>query len=149
MGVEMLYCHPLAKTVTGGWGNIEYAWMRHSIQLLHYNDVIMGTMASQITSLTSVYSAVYSGADQRKHQSSASLAPVRGIHRLPVNSLHKLPVTQKIHLFDDIIMASWIRKVWLNRHQLKAMNKWLHPDKTEGCGGEKQTGRHRQTLFSI
>ena len=41
---------------------------------LHYCDVIMGTMASQITSLTIVYSTVYSGAGQRKHQSSASLA---------------------------------------------------------------------------
>ena len=40
----------------------------------HYNDVIMSTIASQITSLTIVYSTVYSGADQRKHQSSASLA---------------------------------------------------------------------------
>ena len=51
----------------------------------HYNDVIMGAMASQITSLTIVYSSVYSGADQRKHQSSASLASVLGIHRWPVN----------------------------------------------------------------
>ena len=41
----------------------------------------MGTNASQITSLTVVYSTVYSGADQRKHQSSASLAFVWGIHR--------------------------------------------------------------------
>ena len=47
----------------------------------HYNDVIMGAMASQITSLTVVYSAVYSDVDQRKHRSSASLAFVRGIHR--------------------------------------------------------------------
>ena len=47
----------------------------------HYNDFIMGSMASQITSLTTVYSALYSGADQRKHQSSVSLAFVRGIHR--------------------------------------------------------------------
>ena len=47
----------------------------------HYNDVIMGAIASQITSLTIVYSIVYSDADQRKHQSSASLAFVRGIHR--------------------------------------------------------------------
>ena len=43
----------------------------------------MGTITSQITSLTTVYSTVYSGADQRKHQSSASLASVRGIHRFP------------------------------------------------------------------
>ena len=41
----------------------------------------MGAIASQITSLTIVYSTVYSDADQRKHQSSASLAFVRGIHR--------------------------------------------------------------------
>ena len=47
----------------------------------HYIDVIMTTMASQITSLTVVYSTVYSDADQRKHQSSASLAFVWGIHR--------------------------------------------------------------------
>ena len=47
----------------------------------HYNDVIMTTMASQITSLTVVYSTVYSDADQRKHQSSASLAFVWWIHR--------------------------------------------------------------------
>ena len=62
----------------------------------HYIDVIMGAMASQITSLTIVYSTVYSGADQRKHQSSASLAFVREIHRWLVNSLHKWPVTRKM-----------------------------------------------------
>ena len=55
----------------------------------HYGNVIMDAMASQITSLTIVYSTVYSGADQRKHQSSASLAFVRGIHRGSVNSPHK------------------------------------------------------------
>ena len=47
----------------------------------HYCDAIMGTIASQITSLTMVYTTVYSDADQSKHQSSASLAFVRGIHR--------------------------------------------------------------------
>ena len=47
----------------------------------HYCDVIMGSMASQITSLTLVYSTVHSGTDQRKHQSSPSLAFVRGINR--------------------------------------------------------------------
>ena len=71
----------------------------------HYIDVIMGTMASQIISLAIVYSIVYSGADQRKHQSSASLAFVRGIHRWPVNLPHKEPVTRKMFPFDDIIMA--------------------------------------------
>ena len=66
----------------------------------------MTTMASQITSLTVVYSAVYSDADQRKHQSSASLAFVQGIHRWPVNSPHKGPVTRKMFPFDDVIMHS-------------------------------------------
>ena len=61
-------------------------------------------MASQITSLTIVYLTVYSGANQRKHQSSASLAFVRGIHRGPVNSPHRCPVTQKMFPFDDVIM---------------------------------------------
>ena len=65
----------------------------------------MGSMASQITSLTIVYAAVYSGADQRKQRSSASLAIVRGIHRGPVNSLHKWPVTRKMFPFDDVIMV--------------------------------------------
>ena len=71
----------------------------------HYIDVIMTTMASQITSLTVVYSIVYSGAHQRKHQSSASLTFVQGIHRGPVNSPHKWPVTRKMFPFDDVIMA--------------------------------------------
>ena len=71
----------------------------------HYNDVIMSTIASQITSLTIVYSTVYSGVDQRKHQSSTSLAFVWGIHRGPVNSPHKGPVTLKMFSFDDVIMC--------------------------------------------
>ena len=71
---------------------------------VHYDDVTMSLMASQITSLTIVYSTVYSGADQRKHQSSASLAFVRGIHRGPVNSPHKWPVTRKMFPLDDVIM---------------------------------------------
>ena len=69
----------------------------------HYSDVIMGAIASQITSLTIVYSAIYSGADQRNHQSSASL-PLCGIHRSPVNSPYKWPVTRKMFPFDDVIM---------------------------------------------
>ena len=70
----------------------------------HYNDVIMGPMASQITSLTIVYSTVYSGVDHRKHQSSAPLAFVRGIHGWPVNSPYKWPATRKMFPFNDVIM---------------------------------------------
>ena len=67
----------------------------------HYNDVIMGTIASQTTSLAIVYSTVYSDPDQRKHQSPASLAFVRGIHQRPVNSPHKWPVTRKMFPLHD------------------------------------------------
>ena len=75
----------------------------------HCNDVIMGAIASQNTSLTIVFSAVYLDTDQRKHESSASLAFVRGIHRLPVNSPHKWPVTRKMFPFDDVIMIWFAR----------------------------------------
>ena len=66
------------------------------MSLCHYSDVIMGVIASEIASLKIFCSTVYTGTDQRKHQSSASLAFVRGIHRWPVNSSHKWPVTQTI-----------------------------------------------------
>ena len=74
-------------------------------KVCHYNDVIMSAMAAQITCVSIVCTTVCSGADQRKHQSSASLAFVRGIHRLTVNSQHKGPVTRKIFPFDDLIMS--------------------------------------------
>ena len=67
--------------------------------MFHYNDVIMGMMAYQITSLTIIYSTVYWDADQRKHQSSLSLAFV-----WPVNFPHKRPVAWKMFPFDDVIM---------------------------------------------
>ena len=75
-----------------------------SMWLYHYDDVTMGTMAAQITSLAIVYSTFYLGADQSKHQSFASMAFVWGIHRGPVNSPHKWPVTRKMFPFDDVIM---------------------------------------------
>ena len=70
----------------------------------HYDNVIMDWIASQITSLPVVCSIVYSGVNQRKHQSSASLAFVWEIHRGPVNFPHKWPVTRKMFPFDDVIM---------------------------------------------
>ena len=90
-----------------GWTGVEsliFFERIETVAFVHYSDVIMGAMASQITSLTIVYSTVYSGGDQRKHQSSASLAFVRGSHRWPVNSPHKRPVTRKMFPFHDVIM---------------------------------------------
>ena len=89
------------------------------VSLFHYSDVIMGTMVSQITSLNIVYSTVYSGADQRKHQSSASLAFVRGIHRWPVNSPHKGPATWKCF---HLMMLSWKRNHNVNKIIGELMN---------------------------
>ena len=89
----------------------------------HYDDVIMGAIASQITSHTIVYSTVYSDADQRKHQSSASRAFVWGIHR---NSLHKWPVTRKMFPFDDVIMfpkCNSLSAALLQRHPLMSHSK--------------------------
>ena len=73
----------------------------------------MGAVASQITSLTTVYSVVYSGSDQRKYQTSATLAFVREIHRSPVNTPHKGPVTRKMFPFDDVIMQSTKKRAYI------------------------------------
>ena len=99
----------------------------------HYDDVIMDTMASRITSLTIVYSTVYSGADQRKHQSSASLAFVRGIHRGPVNSPQKWPVTRKMFPFDDVIMKYSSGYVVSHLQWIKASFSQVHDGIIKGC----------------
>ena len=74
-----------------------------NIDYSHKNDVIMSTMTSQMTNLTNVYSSVYLGADERKHDRSASLAFVRVLHRWLVNSAHEGPVMRKMVPFDDVI----------------------------------------------
>ena len=73
----------------------------------------MSTITSQITGVSIVYSTICSGADQRKHKKSASLAFVRGIYRRPVNSPHKGPVTRKMFPFDDVIM----QQLWSDKMQ--------------------------------
>ena len=90
--------------------------------MLHYNDVIMSEMASQITSPTIAYLIVYSGADQIKHQSSMLLAFMRVIHRWPANSHHKGSVTRKIFPFDDVIMDLY------DFFSLGVLPRWSHAD---------------------
>ena len=80
-----------------------YAWyaqtkQRTTLSCVHYSDVIMGVMASQITGASSVCSVVCSGADQRKHQSPVSLAFVREIHRWTVDSPHKGRLTKTVNV---------------------------------------------------
>ena len=94
---------------------------------LHYDDVTMGPMASQITSLTIVYSTVYSDADQRKHQSSASLAFVWGIHRGPVNSPHKWPVTRKMFPFHDVIRGQCWNTGYPSETHLQLKSRQISP----------------------
>ena len=104
-----------------------------TVFLCHYYDVIMGAMASQITSLTIVYSTVDWGADQRRPQSSASLAFVREIHRWPVNSPHKWASNAEMFPFDDVIMmviASFVMQLLLSStfeislKKLSQTSKW-------------------------
>ena len=88
----------------------------------------MGTMASQITSLTIVYLTDYSDADQRKHHSSASLAFVREINQGLVNSPHKWPVTRKMFPFDDVIMPQFIFFTSAVRHEIPRIWKAQNDD---------------------
>ena len=93
------------------WAKENGTYSNHLCRCLipHYNDVIMSAMASQITGVSSVYSTICSDEDQRKHQSSASLAFVRGIHRSPFNSPHEEPVTRKcFHLMTSSCVAGSI-----------------------------------------
>ena len=105
-------CHHriYACFVLGIFTWIEYNQLESMIPeiVFHYNDVIMGPMASQITSITIVYSTVYLGADKKTHQSSVQPAFVSGIDRRPVNSPHKRSVTRKTFPFDDVIMVLFL-----------------------------------------
>ena len=108
--------------------------IKHSVgQQLHYIDVIMGAMASQIICLTIFCSTVYTGADQREHQSAVSLAFVRRIHRWPVNSLYEWPVTRKMFPFEDVIMIMWwwyiitLTVLWIT----PVAGLWRHGTETE------------------
>ena len=85
-------------------------------------------MASQITTITTVSivcSTVCSGADQRIHQSSASLAFVRGIHRWPVDSPHKGPVTRKMFPFDDVIMTKGVMQYITSQNHYELQPLWI------------------------
>ena len=77
---ERKFSHHAGQSNLWSYKHMETGWCIYVtvywviIRHCHYNDVIMGTIVSQITSLTIVYSTVYSDADQRKHQSSVLLA---------------------------------------------------------------------------
>ena len=91
----------------------------------HYNDIIVSAMASQITGVSIVCSTVGSSADQRKRQSSASLAFVRGIHRWPANSSYKGPVTRIFFPFDDVIKG-WISREKFASDDIISILRWSY-----------------------
>ena len=109
----------------------------HKIMILiHYSDFKMGAMASQITSLTIVYSRVYSGADQRKHQSSASLTFVTGEFSAQITSnAENISIWWRHH--DHSLRVSWGHQqkwYWFsssfvsmssNHQHLKSLRTWV------------------------
>ena len=114
----------------------------------------MSMMASQISSLTIVYSAVYSGADQSKHQSPASLAFVWVIHQWPMNSSHKWPVSQKMLPLDDYIMRSNPHMAWMTPGNGMGLRvTWLgnmaHSNYTHVCDLPSQPDANFNTLTYI
>ena len=98
-----------------------YCFYYIPILLHHYKDVIMSSMASQITSLTIVYSCVYSGANQRKHQSSASLAcvlssPVTGeFPAQRTSNAENVSIWRRHHDRGDfhMYMSRWCVGLWI------------------------------------
>ena len=93
----------------------------------HYCDVMISAMASQITRVSVVCTTGCLGADQRKHQSYASLAFVKGIYCWPVNSPHKGTVTRKTFLSDDVIMETLYSSLFRVMYEVSFLSS--HSDK--------------------
>ena len=78
-------------------------WNMESHSKIHWNHCnnVISAVASKITGVSIVCKTVSTGSDERKHQSSASMAFLRGIHRWPVKSPHKKPLTRKMFPFEE------------------------------------------------
>ena len=108
--------------------------------LCHYNDVIMDAIASQNTSLMIVYSTVYSDADQRKHQSSASLAfgrEVTGTGEIPAqmaSNAEKVSIWWRHHVLGEygttLVFLDIIGPLWEETTGIR----WISPTKGLWCG---------------
>ena len=111
-------------------------YLQHELLLTSITITSQWAMASQITSIWIVYSDLCSGAHQRKHQSSVSLAFVRGIRRSPLDSRHKGPVAQRIFPFDDVITLHRFCVVGIKFyiiHHLTKANKHYHDVLSDRC----------------
>ena len=107
--------------------NIHLRLLSRCIQHLHHSDVIMSAMASQITGVSIIYSTICSGTYQRKYQSSASLAFLRGIHRsqrasnaenVSIRWRHQVSILQCISPYYCITRSDCTCDTWtfLNMH---------------------------------
>ena len=127
-----------------GWKEYITITMPVNVTVPHHSDVIMSSIASQITGVSIAYSTVCSGTDQRKHQSSTSLAFVRGIHRWPVNSPHKRPVTRKMFPFDDVIMKRcWATPRHSGDYKLVSIYECMHHFMIRSCENSTPLGMFR------
>ena len=118
-------CH--LKIIPGMFHQLT-SYENFKLKLCHYNDVIMSAMASQITSLTIVYSNVL----RRKSKKTSKLRVIgicAGIHRWPVNSPHKGPVTRKMFQFDDVIMVRVPRAILLRFADITVKSLPLHENR--------------------
>ena len=107
-----------------------------------------GRHGASTISLTIVYSTVYSGANQRKHQSSTSLALVRRIPRWPVNSPHQWPVTLKMFPFDDVIIINRSRDLLRNYHINWTSQKPI-PDSHLSCARDYSRWSHGACIIRL
>ena len=104
---------------------MQMKWTQQLEDVRHYNAVIMSTMAAQLTSLAIVYSTVYSGADQRKNQTSTLLAFLLGIHRWPVNSFAQWASNAEIFPFDDVFTIYMKPNICiLTQHNHEQYGRW-------------------------
>ena len=102
--VTMRYKTPWWPFLSNIWNHVSISFSRSFRNALQWRQNECHGVS--ITGISIVYSAVCSGVDKWKQQSSASLAFVMGIHRWPVNSPLKEPVTRKMFPFDGVIMVS-------------------------------------------
>ena len=86
-------------------GNIKPISALFSLLYDNFHDCTFQSVLSRLYDWTR---CVYTGTDQRKYQSSASLAFVRGNHRWLVNSPYKGPVTRKMFPFDNVFIIFFL-----------------------------------------
>ena len=117
----------LLRTVARAFGLIFHPpfW---SLVYPHYCDVIMGSMASQTTSLM-IYSTIHSGADQINHQSSALLAICAG------NS----PVTGEFPA--QMARNAENVSIWWHHHVIFCHLKWRQSRNQEICNFYPQSSK--------